>query len=72
MFVKSEAPNTGTAVKEINAAGVPLAKIVIGKNAKSGEAGYVDPATLGSWAVSAKNQVGWSTGFWLGEFHHDA
>ncbi len=32
----------------------------------------MDPATLGSWAVSAKNQVGWSTGFWLGEFHHDA
>lgn len=26
---------------------------------------------LGNWAVSAKNQVGWSTGFWLGDFSDD-
>jgi hypothetical protein len=61
-------PNTGTAVKEISAAGVAMGKIVIGKSAKSGVNGYVDPAMLGNWAVSAKNQIGWTTGFWLGSF----
>jgi len=53
-------------VKELKAVGVPMSKIVIGKSCKSGTTGYVDPGLLGNWAVSAKNQIGWSTGFWLG------
>lgn len=48
-----------------------MGKIVIGKSAKSGANGYVDPAMLGNWAVSAKNQIGWATGFWLGSFEDD-
>lgn len=59
-------------MKELKAVGVPMSKIVIGKSCKSGTTGYVDPGLLGNWAVSAKNQIGWSTGFWLGEFADDS
>jgi hypothetical protein len=55
LFIRSSSPNTGTAVKEIGNAGVPMGKIVVGKSAKSGVNGYVDPVMLGNWAVSAKN-----------------
>jgi len=72
LFIKSSSPNVGTSVKELSTAGVPMSKIVIGKSSKSSMAGYVDPALLGNWAVSAKNQLGWSTGFWLGDFSDDS
>jgi hypothetical protein len=48
-----------------------MGKIVIGKSPKSGVDGYVDPAMLGNWAVLAKNQIGWATGFWLASFDED-
>lgn len=49
-----------------------MKKIIIGKPAKGGINGYVDPSLLGQWAVAAKNQIGWSTGFWMGDFFDDS
>ncbi|KAI9440679.1 glycoside hydrolase [Lactarius indigo] len=59
----------GSSVFEINANGVSLNKIVIGKPAVKGDAanGYMSPSTLASCLVMAKNK-GWSAGVMTWEF----
>lgn len=46
-------------------------KIVVGKSAKIGVNGYVMPNVLNEWAMQAKNEIGWSTGYWMGDLADD-
>ncbi|KAN0130843.1 glycoside hydrolase [Lactarius tabidus] len=59
----------GSSVFEINANGVSLNKIVIGKPASQGDAGsgYMSPSTLAGCLVTAMNK-GWSAGVMTWEF----
>ncbi|KAF8577414.1 glycoside hydrolase family 18 protein [Ramaria rubella] len=57
-----------SSIFEINASGVTLNKIVMGKPATSGDAsGYVAPATLATCVEQAKN-AGWSAGVMVWEY----
>ncbi len=42
-------------------------KIVVGKSAKMGVNGYVVPMSLRDWAMQAYDEMGWSTGYWMGD-----
>lgn len=57
----------GTAVKQLNAMGIPWEKLVIGKPMASGEAetGYIEPATLAN-CISQVKELGGQTNimFW--------
>lgn len=69
LLTKSGGAFPGSSVFEINANGVSLNKIVIGKPAVKGDAadGYMSPSTLASCLVTAKN-MGWSAGVMTWEF----
>jgi len=64
LFKSSCSTFPGTSVSEINAAGVPLAKIVVGKPVTIGDAGngHVEPATLGGWFRQGASELGWNGG----------
>lgn len=63
----------GSSVAEINKAGVPLDKIVVGKPVHSGDAGdgYVDPSTLHNWFQQAQSSLGWNAGIMGWEWTDD-
>ncbi|KAH9074755.1 glycoside hydrolase [Lactarius deliciosus] len=69
LLTKSGGAFPGSSVFEINANGVSLNKIVIGKPAVKGDAanGYMSPSTLASCLVTAK-KMGWSAGVMTWEF----
>lgn len=69
LLTKSGGAFPGSSVFEINANGVSLDKIVIGKPAIQGDAnnGYMSPSALASCLVTAKNK-GWSAGVMTWEF----
>lgn len=51
--------------------GVNLNKMVVGKSAKIGVNGYVMPNVLNEWTMQAKNEIGWSAGYWMGDLADD-
>jgi len=57
-------PFPGTSVKEIEATGVPLSKIIVGKYVHPNDAGngWIDPATMGQYFQQANSQLGWNSG----------
>lgn len=61
LLTNSSGAYPGSSVFEINANGVDLSKIVIGKPAIQGDAnsGYMSPSTLANCLVTAMNK-GWS------------
>jgi len=67
LLTQSQPDFIHTSVFEINASGVPLSKLVIGKPADAGDAdgGYIAAATLATCLQQAKAQ-GWNAGamFW--------
>lgn len=64
LFVSSCSTFPGTAVEQIQKAGIPINKIVVGKYITTGDAsnGFVAPATLHQFFDQAKSQLGWNAG----------
>ncbi len=71
LFINATSSYANTSVKEISQQGFSLEKIVVGKTTVTGVSGAVADTTLRDWANRAKQDLGWSTGFWLGELAND-
>ncbi|KAJ6610196.1 glycoside hydrolase [Mycena sp. CBHHK59/15] len=69
LLTTSSSPWPGSALFQIAASGVPLAKLVVGKPGTSGAAsnGYMAPATLAGCLATAKSQ-GWTAGAMVWEY----
>jgi hypothetical protein len=55
----------GTAIKEVNARGIPYNKLVVAKPILTTDAtntGWVAQTALGNWAVQAYDELGWYAG----------
>jgi len=65
--------DSGGAVQEIVAEGVPQSKIVVGKPVLSGDAGsgYISASTFHSFVTQAQSQLGWNAGV-MGWVWHDS
>lgn len=71
LFIKATSSYASTSVKEISQQGFSLDKIVVGKTTVTGVSGAVADTTLRDWANRARQDLGWNTGFWLGELAND-
>jgi len=71
LFINSGTSLPFTSVKEINLAGIPLNKIVVGKPMLVSDAsnGYVNPSQLGLWFNQAKQELNWNAGLMFWQFH---
>ncbi len=72
LFIKANGSYGNTSVREIAQRGFSLNKIVVGKSTVAGVSGAVADVILRDWANRARQELGWSAGFWLGEFANDS
>ena len=74
LFVKSVGSFANTSVKEINARGIPLEMIVVGKPVNSFDAsntGWMNKTNLASAISKAVQETSWRAGVMFWQFHSD-
>jgi hypothetical protein len=72
LFIKANGSYGNTSVREIAQRGFSLNKIVVGKSTVAGVSGAIADVVLRDWANRARQELGWSAGFWLGELTNDS
>lgn len=74
LFVKSVGSFANTSVKELNARGIPLEMIVVGKPVTSFDAsntGWMNKTNLASAISKAVQETSWRAGVMFWQFHSD-
>lgn len=74
LFTNSSGYFNKTSVKQINARGIPLKKIIVGKPATSADlwgTGYVSSTSLGNWTKKAYTDFKWYGGVMYWQFQSD-